>query len=1441
MKRHAFAAVLMSLGLALPVSAQPGSGTFRDYPINFAPAGDVQQLLQAQLNQFHLPGQIVVDQQQNRLLVQGDERVQRIVQQYLLTASQVTGGAPQQQALPQQTTPQQSMPQQQGPNHPINQPAGLQPAPYGFDAAARGAQQDQARTGSMTQSYAVPADMLEVCANLLRQQYALNPDVRIATIPEKSHLIVVAPGEIQQQIGPAVQQMIGQPQETRQRYGDHLQQYVNQFETMVPGSRTPANQAEQQRNGQLLNQSYQYVPRNGNPQGRTLGQLGMQTDQGLGVELHAHPDLLIRALRQGLGDRFSEHPFQGQSRGAIFSINLGEEYGTVRLDWNLDTNKVIVRGYSDMQERMARALTMLDNQQNLERGEVRIMSLEKANPKTVLQLIQTVQRDQADTSSLPAGSAMVGNLFYRRQPQDQGAPQTPPAQPGTQPGQSLFQPTPLVGNNPQRPVRAEVIEGIGVVLTGSDQDLQQLMALIDQIIRESELAEPILETYPLRYVDSVQLGQVVQDIYDQNYSVRRGPVTLTPFANPNSLLIIGQAGAVEQARELIRRLDQPGRPDAQFKVFPLKHANALTVANAITTLYPQGGQNQGSLEPQVVVIADDRSNTLVVRGSQRDLQAVESLINELDIDDIQLVLETRVFQLRNSQAVDLIQVLQQIIIGGGAQQAGGGGFGGQQAPGVGIGQTPASILIRQFDAQGRTVGEPIRSGILSDVRLTADPRGNTLVVAAPVESMPLIAALIETLDSVAFTEAQIKVFKVLNGDASSLVDMLRTLFGQQTQQGGGGFGGNQQTTVVSPSGEGVVPLRFSVDIRTNSILVAGSANDLQIVEAILTKLDLDNVADRATFLVKLKSVPADAIANAITQMLQTEADLQGQNQTVFQQLQRQVVVVPEAITNSLIITTTPQYREAIEDLIANLDQDPPMVMIQVLIAEVTLNNTDEFGVELGLQDSILFDRSLLGDLVTTTNSIQTNNGGAIVTNTQQIIQGASNTPGFAFGNPTTPLGNSGSDLARSSAGNVAGQGLTSFSVGRINNELGYGGLVLSASSESVSVLLRALQESRRLDVISRPQIQTLDNQPAFVQVGQRVQLPSGSTFDAQTGVTTLQVGTPENVGIILGVVPRINLGARDTLTDDMVYMQIDVEKSEVGPETEGIPLSISPQGDVIRSPRINTVTAQTTISGADGQTVVLGGLLTKTENKIHRRVPLLASVPVLGHLFRYDLKSIRKTELMIILTPRIVRSPAEAEYLKRVESARMSWVLADITKMHGEAGLQSRYQPFGDPACTVYPDLNPDGYLQPVMPDGTFPAEGVPTPAGGLQDSQLGPGSLEQAPGPPQNNFLNFQAPETGIQQTSYYPPGTNNMQQQYMPQQGQAYQGGQGYRGLQGPLPRMEQTGDPMYLPREYNVQYYQQSGPQPPPQAKPYGFAQPNVAPSSQPRTATNGSTYR
>jgi hypothetical protein len=164
-------------------------------------------------------------------------------------------------------------------------------------------------------------------------------------------------------------------------------------------------------------------------------------------------------------------------------------------------------------------------------------------------------------------------------------------------------------------------------------------------------------------------------------------------------------------------------------------------------------------------------------------------------------------------------------------------------------------------------------------------------------------------------------------------------------------------------------------------------------------------------------------------------------------------------------------------------------------------------------------------------------------------------------------------------------------------------------------------------------------------------------------------------------------------------MEVDASRSDVGPESEGIPISVTASGQIIRSPRINQILAQTVISATDGQTVVLGGLISKQITESHRQVPYLADVPVLGHLFRFDSKIAERRELLIIMTPHVVRTDEDAEAVKRMEAARMHWCLADVIEIAGECGLRGRKDDWSDNETKViYPDGDPRTKHAPSAP-----------------------------------------------------------------------------------------------------------------------------------------------
>jgi type II secretory pathway component GspD/PulD (secretin) len=228
---------------------------------------------------------------------------------------------------------------------------------------------------------------------------------------------------------------------------------------------------------------------------------------------------------------------------------------------------------------------------------------------------------------------------------------------------------------------------------------------------------------------------------------------------------------------------------------------------------------------------------------------------------------------------------------------------------------------------------------------------------------------------------------------------------------------------------------------------------------------------------------------------------------------------------------------------------------------------------------------------------------------------------------------------------------------------------------------------------------TLDNSQAFLQVGQQVPRITASNI---TTTGTINTVTLDNVGILLTVTPRVS-------PDNLIVMSVDAEKSELGPEDQGIPISINLSGQVIRSPFYNTILAQTIVQATEGQTIVLGGLITTNKNQDHRRVPYLSNLPILGQLFRFDSVSQERKELLVILTPHIVRNEEDADRIKQVEASRMSWCLGDVVKVHGDGGLRSRFSDFADSETNVvYPDMMNNGKPGPTAPKKM---EELPAPA----------------------------------------------------------------------------------------------------------------------------------
>jgi type II secretion system protein D len=540
--------------------------------------------------------------------------------------------------------------------------------------------------------------------------------------------------------------------------------------------------------------------------------------------------------------------------------------------------------------------------------------------------------------------------------------------------------------------------------------------------------------------------------------------------------------------------------------------------------------------------------------------------------------------------------------------------------------------------------------------------------------MGLMTALVEALDRAPNAVSEIKVFTLKNADAQQSVDLLETLFDNTNQEEQLGI----QLAGTEGSSSSLIPLRFSADIRTNTVLAVGSAESLSVVEAVLLRLDNDDTRKLETTVIPLRNAPAELVAATLLDFLEQQQALQDSSEDLISNIERvrqQVLVSPDTNSNSLIVSASPQYFSQISGIIQTLDAQPPEVVIQALIVEVTLDATDEFGIELGFQDPLLLSRGLTTAASTTA------------------------VPGLNFNNTSVGLGNN-FTAAAPNTGTVATQGLSDFSLGRQNGNLGFGGFVFSAQSDAVSILLRALASRRTLHVLSRPQVRTTHNNLARVNVGQSVPVVNGVTV-SQLGQANPQI-IRQDTGITLEVTPRIT-------PDGIIAMKVFASKS--GLAGTDVPVFVNSDGSTINSPIINQSIADTTVNVPNGQTIVIGGMITKSDSSLEQKVPWLGDLPIVGRAFRYDSTTISRTELLIFLTPRVILSDLDSELIKQVESERLHFLESDAEEVHGplysvpQSGMDQQMM-HGEGYINGTDELIIEPIIKPI-PD-TVPANSAP-------------------------------------------------------------------------------------------------------------------------------------
>jgi len=375
-------------------------------------------------------------------------------------------------------------------------------------------------------------------------------------------------------------------------------------------------------------------------------------------------------------------------------------------------------------------------------------------------------------------------------------------------------------------------------------------------------------------------------------------------------------------------------------------------------------------------------------------------------------------------------------------------------------------------------------------------------------------------------------------------------------------------------------LQISADTRTNAVLVTGGQRQREHIRQLVNLLDQPREQDGNTRVIYLEYANATRVAEVLSAVVR---DRFGLSSGVEQNTQpRQASIQADADNNALIITADLDVIDSLMDVVQRLDIQRAQVLVEAIIVEIN----DDVGQNLGIQ--WLF-RDASGGFA---SSFDAGN------NLQQlglVTQGA--------------LAEDRRDALTGLAAGLAGVAGQSIGVGRLGG------------STDLLALIDLLQANSGANILSTPNILTTDNSEAVITVGESVPFVTGSftnTGGSGSVQNPFQTINRQNVGTTLRVTPHVNRG-------DRVALDISQEISSISPKAGAV--------DLITNER----KIETRVTVADGETVVLGGLIRDNVIQTEQRVPLLGSVPGIGRLFRSQTSSIQKTNLLVFIRPTILR------------------------------------------------------------------------------------------------------------------------------------------------------------------------------------------------------------
>ena len=502
------------------------------------------------------------------------------------------------------------------------------------------------------------------------------------------------------------------------------------------------------------------------------------------------------------------------------------------------------------------------------------------------------------------------------------------------------------------------------------------------------------------------------------------------------------------------------------------------------------------------------------------------------------------------------------------------------------------------------------------------PPAGILIITDYLSNIRRMQEIVAALD-VEGAGNQISYIHLINASASEVVKSLTAIF-QQGQRG----------RVAAND------IKFVADTRTNSVIILASVADTENVRKLIALMDKDVPRGESNIQVyRLQNSLAEDLAKVLNSIIKdTPATGTGAAAAAGQRVATPVVsknvqIVADKATNTLVVMAEREDYKIIENIIKQLDVPRPMVYIEALIMEVNTNKAFNLGVEWrGLKDTGTITGMDSGKAVALVGS-----GGA----------GSTTNPGaYNILDGLTTVSSTGAVSAAFPGG---------FSMGIIGAGITIGGIAFP----NIGAVVQAYKTDTDVSILSTPQIMTLDNEEAEINVGSNVPYITRQDSTATTSSYPVNYNTYEykDVGVILNITPHIN-------EENFIRLKISQQVTKVtSSSTSATPTTLKR-------------TTKTTVVVKDNETIVISGLVGDSTQDNTYKVPLLGDIPVLGWLFKTYSTSREKTNLYVFLTPHIVRTQKDAAGLYQEKRETMGDVVEGIIKLDEK---KSETKPYSAP------------------------------------------------------------------------------------------------------------------------------------------------------------------